>query len=186
MKLEKKEIEVSNIRYKILMVIIFIGFEILAIEKFIDAFNGKNFMLFFAVVYGVFPFLIHFIFKKLNKKSVEDVKNIKEIGKKVKGKIVDIKKVKRYRSYSYMQCLIVVFEDRSTTIYDMIENDAFSILKMLLDEYPLKTVNTVPVDVYMYKNKVYVDLESVELSKVDGYEEAVKLLEDMKDDVTMR
>lgn len=80
---------------------------------------------------------------------------------------------------------MVVFDNKSTMVYDILENDAFSILKMLLDEYPFETVNTVPVDVYTYKNKVYVDLESVDLSKVDGYEEAVKMLEDIKDDMTM-
>ena len=186
MKLERKVFEVSDIRYKIMMVIITIGFEILAIERFIDVLKGNSFMLLFAVIYGVFPILFYYIFKQVTQKSIEDIKNIKEIGKKVKGEIVDIKKVKRRRSYSYMQCLIVVFEDRCTTIYDILENDAFSVLKMLLDEYPLQTVNTVPVDVYTYKNKVYVDLENVDLSKVDGYEEAVRLLEDMKDDVTMR
>lgn len=185
MKLERKQFEVSNIKYRILMVIITVGFEILAIKRFIDVFNGNSFMLLFAVIYGVLPFLFYFIFQQVSKKSVENIKKIKEIGKKVEGKIVDIKKVKRPRSYSYMQCLIVVFEDRSTTIYDIVENDAFSILKMLLDEYPLQTVNTVPVDVYTYKNKVYVDLENVDLSKVDGYEDAVRLLEDMQDDVTM-
>ena len=39
---------------------------------------------------------------------------------------------------------------------------------------------------YVHKNKVYADLETVDLSKVEGYEEAVKLVEDMKDDMGMK
>ena len=57
---------------------------------------------------------------------------------------------------------------------------------MLLDSYPVKEQKKIPIDLYVHKNKVYADLETVDLSKVEGYEEAVKLVEDMKDDMGMK
>lgn len=184
MKLEQKKIDLKDTRAKLIMIMVFVGFELLAIRKLIDFFQGEKSMLFFSIIYALFPILYYILFKAVTINN-SDRKQIKEIGKKVKGEIVDIKKLKRYRSYEFSQCLVIVFENRTTMVYDILENDAFSILKMLLDEYPFQTINTVPVDVYTYRNKVYVDLESVDLSKVDGYDEAVKLLKDMKDDMTM-
>ncbi|MBQ7411120.1 MAG: hypothetical protein IJW20_07050 [Clostridia bacterium] len=167
-----------------MLVMISIGCAILVLQRIIDVIQGSTYMIYFAIIYAILPWIFYKFSKILNTRNA-DRKDLKETGTKVKGEIVDIKKLKYYRSSRISQTLVVVFDNKSTMIYDILENDAFSILKMLLDEYPFETVNTVPVDVYTYKNKVYVDLESVDLSKVDGYEEAVKMLEDIKDDMTM-
>jgi len=184
MKLEEKKIEVSDIKFKVFMAIVIIGCGSISVRKVLEYFQGYKTMLFFAILYALIPVFAYFLFKVVSKGNIDNAK-IKEIGQKVKGEIIDIKKLKRYRSYSFSQCLVVAFEGRKTIVCDILENEAFSVLKMLLDEYPFQTVTTVPVDVYTYKRKVYVDLESVDLSKVDGYEEAIKLVEDMKDDMTM-
>lgn len=179
-----ENVEGNEKRFSIIMVMFSIGCEVLALQRVIDVIQGNKFMIFFAILYAIFPWIFYKFFKILNTRNA-DRKNLKEIGTKVKGEIVDIKKLNYYRSHRVSQSLVIVYDNKSTMVYDILENDAFSILKMLLDEYPFETVNTVPVDVYTYKNKVYVDLESVDLSKVDGYEEAVKMLEDIKDDMTM-
>ncbi len=37
----------------------------------------------------------------------------------------------------------------------------------------------IPIDIYGYKDKIYADLESVDLSKLSGYEEAKKFIENI-------
>ena len=183
MKLEKETPKEFIIKFKLIVIITTAMFELLAVQKFGEYLRGNEFMLFFAMVYALFPIVFCFIYKVVFKK--DETSKIKEIGTKVQGEIIDIKRLKRYRSYSFTQCIKVIFDGRSTMVCDIVENDAFSILKMLLDEYPFNNVKTVPVDVYTYKRKVFVDLDSVDLTKVEGYEEALKMLEDMKDDMTM-
>ena len=45
---------------------------------------------------------------------------------------------------------------------------------MLLNPYPVRKMVEVPMDVYIYKNKIYADLESVDLTKMEGYDELKK------------
>lgn len=185
MKLEKKMSKSLELRFKITIIIATFGFEALAVQKLFDYVKGNKYMLFFALIYALFPIVLLMVFKSVTNDDATKIEKIKELGTKVQGEIIDIKKLKRAKGYSFSQCLTVIFDGRSTMVCDIVENDAFSILKMLLDEYPFQNVKTVPVDVYTYKRNVYVDLESVDFTKVEGYEEAVKLLEDMKDDMTM-
>ncbi len=184
MKLEENKIEVDSLRYKMFVAIVTLGFGGLVIKTLISYFQGNESMLVFAILYAIIPVISIFLFRAVTRGNIDNAK-IKEIGQKVQGEIVEVKKLKRFRSYTFSQCLIVVFDGKTTMVCDMLENEALSVLKMLLDEYPFQTVTTVPVDVYTYKRKVFVDLESVDLSKVDGYEDAVKLVEDMNDDMTM-
>lgn len=64
-------------------------------------------------------------------------------------------------------------------IYRLKDNNAYKILKVLLDmqSYPINKIVKIPVDVYRYKNKIYVDFENLDLSKIDGFEEAKKVVE---------
>ena len=54
---------------------------------------------------------------------------------------------------------------------------AYKLLAMLLNPYPIKETIEIPIDVYMYKNKVYADLNSMDLTKAKGYEEYKRLIE---------
>lgn len=177
MKLEEKVNE-NKKYFKIYMLIITVGCLGLAIPKLNYIINGSKTMLYFFIAYLCLPFFAYGFFKLLGKRNY-DMKNLKEIGTKVNGEIVEIKKLKYYRSYRFSETLVVTYEDKCILVYDILENEAFRVLKILLDEYPLKKQKTIPIDVYTYKNKVYVDLESVDLSRVEGYKEALEILKDI-------
>lgn len=127
------------------------------------------------------------VFSKITDKLNKDYKYLKENGnvEKTLGNIVGVGKINNgiYRKNYY---IIVEYDGFITRINFLEANEAFSILEMLLDSYPVKEQKKIPIDLYVHKNKVYADLETVDLSKVEGYEEAVKLVEDMKDDMGMK
>ena len=127
------------------------------------------------------------VFSKITDKLNKDYKYLKENGnvEKTLGNIVGVGKINNgiYRKNYY---IIVEYDGLITRINFLEANEAFSILEMLLDSYPVKEQKKIPIDLYVHKNKVYADLETVDLSKVEGYEEAVKLVEDMKDDMGMK
>ncbi|MBQ6992493.1 MAG: hypothetical protein IJN50_06280 [Clostridia bacterium] len=56
-------------------------------------------------------------------------------------------------------------------------NDAYVLLGMLLNPFPIKEKIQVPIDMYLYKNKVYADIDSIKLHEVEGYEECKKIIE---------
>lgn len=56
-------------------------------------------------------------------------------------------------------------------------NDAYVLLGMLLNPFPIKEKIKVPIDMYLYKNKVYADLDSIKLYEVEGYEKCKKIIE---------
>ena len=127
------------------------------------------------------------VFSKITDKLNKDYKYLKENGnvEKTLGNIVGVGKINNgiYRKNYY---IIVEYDGLITRINFLEANEAFSILEMLLDSYPVKEQKKIPIGLYVHKNKVYADLETVDLSKVEGYEEAVKLVEDMKDDMGMK
>ena len=47
--------------------------------------------------------------------------------------------------------------------------------------YPVAKPINIPVDVYVYKNKIYVDFESVKLSTLERYEEAKNVVEKLNE-----
>ena len=82
------------------------------------------------------------------------------------------------RRYDYIPCISVAYDKtKKIKVKGIKENEAFKILKLLLDQYPIKVKVEIPVDVYVYKKRVYVDIDSVELSKVKGYEEAKAIVD---------
>ena len=123
-------------------------------------------------------------------KNNKDYKYIKDIGKKETAYIVDTG-YSRHRGFlaSYqvynrgfrtlyrLYYITIVYKDKVKNIYKLQNNVAYKILKLILNshKYPVERVAKIPVDIYVYKNKIYVDFESVKLSTLDGYEEAKKL-----------
>lgn len=185
MKLEVKVGKSYKAAYYICMAMVIIASASLVMLKLIDVFNGNTFMLIFVILYACFPWLFYWMFK-VGFYGNENKKNLKEIGTKVEGKIVDIEKNYNYKIHKSTYTLVVVYGEKITRVNHIYENEAFSLLQILLDEYPFNTVNSVPVDVYTHKNKAYVDLESADFTKMEEYEEAIKLLEDMKDDMSIK
>ena len=63
--------------------------------------------------------------------------------------------------------------------YKLQDNAAYEILKLILDSYnyPVAKPVKIPVDIYVYKNKISVDFESLKLSTLEGYEEAKNVIE---------
>lgn len=127
------------------------------------------------------------VFSKIKDKLNKDYKYLKEDDnvKKIVGNIVGVGKINDgiYRNNYY---ITVEYDEFITRINFVEANKAFSILEMLLDSYPVKEQKKIPIDLYVHKNKIYADLETVDLSKVEGYEEAEKLVEDMNDDMGMK
>ena len=105
--------------------------------------------------------------------------DIKELGEKDTAYITDIgyRSATKYNDESYYIC--VSYNNRKMEVGRLQNNNAYRILKLLLNPYPIKKEVKIPVDVYVYKKSVYVDFENVELSKIKGYNEAVKIIETM-------
>ena len=57
------------------------------------------------------------------------------------------------------------------------KNDAFELLKLLMNPYPVSETIQVPIDIYISKKGIYADLGSVDLSQVKGYEECKAIIE---------
>ncbi len=73
----------------------------------------------------------------------------------------------------------ILYDRKKYKIHKIKYNKGYRILKVILDSgnYPIKKEIEIPIDIYLYKNKIYADLDSVDLSKVEGYEEAKKIVE---------
>lgn len=81
--------------------------------------------------------------------------------------------------YILAHYITVTYNNSCTIDIKSIEyNQAYKLLGMLLNPYPVKEKIQIPIDIYIYKNKVYADLNSVDLSKIKGYEEYKKLIEE--------
>lgn len=139
---------------------------------------------------GGLPILMIYLFPQYNK----DYKEIKKTGHRKKGYIVDNGYsvhsrgamwndrrgiLEDWRKYFYIK---VVYENQVKSIYRLKCNKAYKILELLLDsqDYPVRHVVKIPIDVYVDKKKVYADLESVDLLKIKGYGDAKKMLENKK------
>ena len=124
-------------------------------------------------------------------------KEIWKNGEKHKAYIIDIGYIRKIRmgrmhitqkiSYSnqnidhhIVDYYITILYDNSyyADIYSIQYNKAYMMLGMLLNPYPIKEKIEVPIDIYVYKNKVYADLDSVDLAKIQGYEECKKIIEE--------
>lgn len=86
---------------------------------------------------------------------------------------------KNYKS-TVIDHFITILYDNSKKVIDIkgINDDkAYKLVSILLDSYPLKQTTKIPIDIYIYKRKVYPDLDSVVLTKVQGYEDALKFMD---------
>lgn len=175
------------ITYKISIILsISIGiFALIFIPLSFFSFAETRFVI--LTLFIVFAIIILFIVLALTihfyPKNNIDNKNLKNIGKKDCAYIIDTG-FSRYGAalfnFRHKLFYIKIFYDGKTmNIYRLKDNNAYKILKVLLDmqSYPINKIVKIPVDVYRYKNKIYVDFENLDLSKIDGFEEAKKVVE---------
>lgn len=135
-----------------------------------------NIFLFLGLnVFSVAIILTINFFPQYNK----DFKEIKDIGEKVKAYIVDTGFTCHGRVHFRYFYITVLYNKKIKKVYGIKYNKAYKILKILLDsqQYPIINSVKIPIDINVKKNKIYADLESVDLSKIDGYEEARKVVE---------
>ena len=132
-------------------------------------------------------FLIGIICILIPVKNIKQNNNkgkIKELGIRVSANIMDVctivKGTGRY-SRIKVNCFTVVYDNnQKTSRIEFIEdNDAYALLKMLLNPYPIKEEIHIPIDIYLYNNEIYADLESVDFTKVKGYKECKKVIDEI-------
>ena len=132
------------------------------------------------IIFYIIIFILWFIFWKyiihINYRDLND-KKLKDIGMKVKANIIDTYVLKAKYGVMWKYNLVISYEDNKTIKINFLKNNqAFKILELLLNSYSIKENNNIPIDLYIYKNKFYVDLESVDLTKVKGYEKCMAVL----------
>ena len=91
--------------------------------------------------------------------------------------------IKNENSSRNLYYITIVYKEKVKNIYNLQDNNAYEILKLILDThtYPVAKPINIPVDVYVYGNKLYVDFESVKLSTLEGYEEAKNVIEKLNE-----
>lgn len=179
MKLEDAE---KTGKQKFQRVVYILG-AVFIISMIIEATIRLGFSLMYLTISGsmaaVFIGVLYLITDRLN----SEFKHLKEEGTKVKGKVIGIGDVKDgINTHCY---IVVSFNDDVKRVKYLKYNHAYSILNMLLDVYPVKEIKEIPIDIYVKGKKFYADLDSVELEKIEGFEEAKKLVIDMQDDMTL-
>ena len=119
-----------------------------------------------------------------NIKQRNDKISIKEQGTKVSANIIETstiyKRTGRYGSI-HVYCFTVIYDNdtKKSVIEFLLDNDAYELLKLLLNPYPINEEVRIPIDIYVYKNEVYADLESVDFTKVERYDECKKVIDSM-------
>ena len=75
--------------------------------------------------------------------------------------------------------LCIRYDEKNMKIF-VKNNKTFKILDLLLKPYTINKKNEIPVDMYIYKGNRYVDIENVNLTKIEGYSEAEKIVREME------
>ena len=104
--------------------------------------------------------------------------SIKEKGEKVKAYIIDtgyrkpVSKNAMFADYNYY--IEICYGKRNKRVYNIKYNKAYRIIEMLLNPYPIKCEVKIPINVYVYKNRIYADLKSLDIEKQQGFKEISK------------
>lgn len=142
-----------------------------------------TFIFAYCIFFGAFVFSVY-SYPIINSKN----KKLKAIGKKMQGYIIDAENVCMTISTNdflvqnsrkvFKYWITIRYEERNIKIYRIKDNEAYRVLKILLDlgKYPIQRAIKIPIDIYVYKNEIYADLDSVDLTVVEGFEKAKKLV----------
>lgn len=112
-----------------------------------------------------------------NNKNI-NVEKIKSKGEKIRAFIIGAGIINKNKQFGTYYCLYIRYNGRKMKI-NVNNNEEFKILNLLLNPYPIHNKKVeIPVDMYIYKGNRYVDIENVDLTKIEGYNEAKKIVEE--------
>ena len=152
------------------------GYIIIAI---ILAYMGAlNFFISLLVIMCAFIVVIWRYYKKIQIRKLEKFKN--EDLKKQAYIIEAHHRINRWPSldvyYFKLSC-----GSKTINTKPLVYNNAYRIIKLMLESYPIKAAVRIPIDVYFFNKYIYyIDIESVKLNDLDGYEEAKNILSCLK------
>lgn len=189
MKLEKEnDIFENNSWFNYIIVLNLIVIIVGAVIVFIQ---GLHKILPFIILVVVGMIIILYLCNPKKQKNKKYTK-VKDIEHKIEGNIISTGyeimysgidnsiSYKRSRGRRELYYILVSYDDKIMKVRDLKNNIAYKILCLLLDPYPIKKERYIPIDIYINKKNVYVDLESVDLSKIEGFAEAKKIVEEMQ------
>lgn len=115
------------------------------------------------------------------------VKEIKLNGKKGEAQIIKLQTFEEWNfshkrswiidyGYDKIATMVLSYQGGLIRIGLIRVNKAYKILKLLLEPYPMKTANKICVNIYEYKNLIYADLENLKIERINGYEEAKNII----------
>lgn len=202
-ELQTKDIFTNKTLKKAILTIWLIGVIIISILNIIEPFLWFIFAFAYSSIFGILSLTIY-LFPKNNTeyKQLKDIGkkeqayivdtgfsrhsysmrtgvNIFDIVKVIKsGNFSKIDSLGNDRNTYKLFYITILYNGSLKNIYKFDGNSiSYRILQVLLETYPTKRVKKIPIEVYCYKNKIYIDFESVDLTKVEGFEEARKIVE---------
>ena len=140
------------------------------------------FALFCIIIFWLFLWMLTLLFNCFPLYN-KDYKKIKNIGEKNEAYIVGTGYSCFDRTREEYFYISILYKEDIRKIYRMKYNKAYKLLEVLFDLrlYPVKKESLkIPIDIYVYKDKIYADLESVCLSAVPGYDEAKKAVNEVE------
>lgn len=202
-ELQTKDIFTNKTLKKAILTIWLIGVIIISILNITEPFLWFIFAFAYSSIFGILSLTIY-LFPKNNTeyKQLKDIGkkeqayivdtgfsrhsysmrtgvNIFDIVKVIKsGNFSKIDSLGNDRNTYKLFYITILYNGSLKNIYKFDGNSiSYRILQVLLETYPTKRVKKIPIEVYCYKNKIYIDFESVDLTKVEGFEEARKIVE---------
>ena len=202
-ELQTKDIFTNKTLKKAILTIWLIGVIIISILNITEPFLWFIFAFAYSSIFGILSLTIY-LFPKNNTeyKQLKDIGkkeqayivdtgfsrhsysmrtgvNIFDILKVIKsGNFSKIDSLGNDRNTYKLFYITILYNGSLKNIYKFDGNSiSYRILQVLLETYPTKRVKKIPIEVYCYKNKIYIDFESVDLTKVEGFEEARKIVE---------
>ncbi len=202
-ELQTKDIFTNKTLKKAILTIWLIGVIIISILNITEPFLWFIFAFAYSSIFGILALTIY-LFPKNNTeyKQLKDIGKKEQAyivdtgfsrhsySMRTGVNIFDIVKVIKSGNFSKIDILgndrntyklfyiTILYNGSLKNIYKFDGNSiSYRILQVLLETYPTKRVEKIPIEVYCYKNKIYIDFESVDLTKVEGFEEARKIVE---------
>ena len=115
-----------------------------------------------------------------DKKTIT-IEKIKNKGRKIKAHIIETGTINKSRQMGIYYYIGIRYNGKNMRIY-VKNNKTFKILNLLLKPYPIDKKIEIPVDMYIYKGNRYVDIENINLTKIEGYNEAEKIVKEIKNE----
>ncbi len=180
---QKKQYNVS-MSFIIVFFVVIIFQCIILIFSIKASFSSIPFLNMVLFLIGILIGIIGILIYVKNIKQSNNKEEIKKLGTRVFANIIDactiVKSTGRY-SRIKVNCFTVIYDnnEKTSTIEFIEDNDAYALLKMLLNPYPIKEEIHIPIDIYIYNNEIYADLESVDFTRIKGYKECKKIIDEI-------